>query len=149
MLQHHMRMTYTLDLQPEQHVLHTDFESTQRISIDTQVLVIVASPHMDVQPQQHAMHIDVESLCNVQLIFMNAQVLVIVAGPHMDVQPEQHAYDEKQLFVQTLISTPDVVIDEAHMLDMSSALTSAPHASTSYENDIYIGFAARTACVAH
>ena len=29
-----------------------------------------------------------------------------------------------------------MVIDEAHMLDMSSALTSAPHASTSYANGI-------------
>ena len=40
-----------MDLQPEQHVLHSDFESTQRISIYEQVLVIVAGPHMDMQPE--------------------------------------------------------------------------------------------------
>ena len=57
------------------------------------------------------------------------------ASPH---QPSllQIIPDEKQLFVHTLIHTPDMVIDEAHLLDISSAPTSALHASTSYENDI-------------
>ena len=71
-------------------MLHINFEFAQLISVDAQVRVMVAGPHMDAQLEQHVMHIDFESLRYVHVISIDVEVLVIIAGPHMDMQPDQH-----------------------------------------------------------
>ena len=70
-----------MDMQPEDHAMHIDFESlrnVQLITINAEVLVIVAGSHMNMHSQQHEMHSGFEYLRCVQLISIND-----AAGKHL------------------------------------------------------------------
>ena len=124
-------------MQPQQHVMHIDFESlryVQLISIDAQVLVIVAGSLKNMQPQQHAMHIVFESLRGcVQLISIDAYILL--AG-HIQQRCCYRAYTLKAAHIHHYSAGERHLWYVQAMLDISSALTSALCASPSYADDI-------------